>query len=1398
MIQRIGSIGRKTFLIVTFIVAVCLVAKAQIVKTESFDNNFAGTTFPNSELPFGWTQGKIIPSTDFNNYWDRVNTGILPTCGVHNGAGMMRFRSNYITNAGEQGYLISRPYDLSARPAGTSSNVRFWLFREATSGNDQLQVMVNNAASITGASLALPDTAGLFATIPRPCGSAPMQACGTWQLWGFQIPANTWSINNLYVIIKVQDAGAAGANVYLDDFSIDTYPSAQLFNSMGLDFQNQANITSVVPTSNNWIIGCRITVTNEGSQCGALGAFTFTHNGSTDPGWDIANSGTGGVKLWWTGGTNVFSTSNAIQVGAYSGAAFPVPNFTIIPTIPAPYNGLLNGNNYFWLTYDIAFLSSSGHFVDADFISANLGSCGTQICGGFGCSLPGARMLGFTGCVPGYMFGTVCIWGTYVTNDYIKHVICAGDPASPPGINNDHNDQGPNYPGSGMGDPCVPAGGCQGGPCPFSAHPPDYENFSTAPVPALCSGGGLSTRTAVFVSTAVSPPTYNISVQCGTWYGSNFIGAWIDFNHDGAFSDNMWTIPGGEKIFQSTAMNALTWQNGNFQVPVTGYYGSTILRVREQYGTPNITACVVGYYGEVEDYTVVIRPDCSPQYAGWKIWLGYTDDWNLNSNWCGGVPTINDNALIGGQGAASFNRGAGTYHPVIRSGVNATTKKLVLLNDTVEINAPAPGSLRISDSLSIGVSTTPNTSALIVDSSHSAQAIVSNGVNVNPAFLPFRASFREQKMQLMYKTSELTALGMQNGDIIDQVTIPIRQRGSTMAYPASIKMYYSNNNAAYPNFITVGFTSPPPVAPTTCTAFQQTIPVNVFSGTIDFTGIPLNGNGNGTVNLTTPFTFNTSGNYPLIVEICYSIPAGAGANDLTWQTQTTGFRSVLLLANLGAYSVPACSWNNTAPNGTTLTQRQVSDLRPNLTFIYHRLYTVYPINMETNGAATAQWVNYGNFIPANSVVTFMGSAAQNIDGINNTTFDELKINHTGAGFTRQVKPITVNDRLWLQNGRLILNQQTLTIKNGTAAGITQLAPNTGYLYSEDLPPNYGKVNWQIGTNTGPHVFPFVSSNSNTPIPFTYTATSGSSDITLGTYYPSANPPALLPLPAGVTTINSYNNPNVSDAPNMVKRFWILTNPSAATADLTFSWANTSEAPANGAAPLLVSQRWNGVPTAWAGPTIGQMNPTLTTVVAPGISNFNSVWALTRQPEPLPVSLLEFTAKAEKDHVRLDWVMTSEKDVDKYTVERTPDAFNYTWIADVESHGHGSTLMKYTAYDPDPLPGLQYYHLKQIDNNGEEILSKLVPVTFGQTTLFEIITIINYADGSFDILFNYNSDLPYSYKLVDMVGNIVSVKENIKSVKGTNSIHIKNLPASAVYFITVNNQIETAGKKVFKY
>ncbi|MEO8087116.1 MAG: GEVED domain-containing protein, partial [Bacteroidota bacterium] len=1064
---------------------------AQITVSEGFDNNFAGTTWPNLEMPLGWTQGKITPTTDWNNNWDRVNSTFLPNWFPRSGAGMMRYRSAYCINAGERAYITSRPYDLSARGAGVTSLLRFWMSRDnSTLGNDNIQVRISNNPDPTVAGFAtLVDNVYALSTINRPCASAPTPpvTCGGWNLYEFIIPANTWSINNLYVSLIATNAGVGNANIYIDDFSIEEYPAAMVFNSINFDFQNVANVGT--SSTNEWIIGCRIQVTGSGTPL-TLGAFTFLYNGCTSPANDI--NYTTGVKLWWTGGTNAYSPTNAVLVNTYSGVpAFPVPSWTMIPT----GMNLQNGNNYFWLTYDIQGTATKNDFVDADFLSAVVG--GTTYPPIVG-TLPGARKI-IAYCVPSYTAGTSGIDGSYTNNDYIKRVIVTNPGATDPIftiLDNDHNDIGPTAPGAGFpADPCVTSAGMiNGGPSPFSAHPSDYQMFSIATVPNLC-GAGNSTRTTSFLKTTVSPPTYNFSAQCGTSNNYNYIGAWIDFNHDGVFNNWMWNLAGGERIFQSTAMGALSWQNANFQIPAwSTYFGNTILRVREWNYNPNIDPCTPGYYGEVEDYEITIRPDCNP--AGWKVWLGYTDDWSRSSNWCGGIPTINDDALVARGGTL------GTYHPVIKSGVLATARKLRIDGDTVEINSPTPGSLRVSDSLSIGVSGALNTSELIVDSAYSANAVLSNGVNINNNFLPFRA-IREQKIQLMYKTSELLTQGMMDGDIIDQIIIPVRQRGSTAAYPANINMYYATTNATYPSFTTLGFNSTVPAAPTNCLAPQQTVPVNVFSGNISFLGIPLSGSGNVTVNLTTPFTFSTGSNSPLIVEICFSLPV-TSASDLSWQTQTTGYRSVLLLGNFGAYSTPACSWTNAAPNGSNISQRLTSDLRPNLTFKYRRSFSKYPINLESNGASTAHWANYGMFVPANSIVEFKGSSpvTQNIDGANNTAFNELKINTTGTGNARQNKAATVNDTLWLQQGRLLLNQKTLTINNGLPGAITQLAPN-GFLQSETV-DNTSILKWSMNTITGPHTIPFANA-SGVQIPFTFNLASGNAgDVTVSTYPTIAN------------------------------------------------------------------------------------------------------------------------------------------------------------------------------------------------------------------------------------------------------------------------------------------------------
>jgi len=84
---------------------------------------------------------------------------------------------------------------------------------------------------------------------------------------------------------------------------------------------------------------------------------------------------------------------------------------------------------------------------------------------------------------------------------------------------------------------------------------------------------------------------------------------------------------------------------------------------------------------------------------------------------------------------------------------------------------------------------------------------------------------------------------------------------------------------------------------------------------------------------------------------------------------------------------------------------------------------------------------------------------------------------------------------------------------------------------------------------------------------------------------------------------------------------------------------------------------------------------------------------------LPVSLLSFTAKPEASQVQLAWTTTSEQDADRFIVERSRDLTEYTSVGEVAANGTTSARQNYGLTDTQPMPGANYYRLKQIDFDG---------------------------------------------------------------------------------------------------
>ncbi len=97
---------------------------------------------------------------------------------------------------------------------------------------------------------------------------------------------------------------------------------------------------------------------------------------------------------------------------------------------------------------------------------------------------------------------------------------------------------------------------------------------------------------------------------------------------------------------------------------------------------------------------------------------------------------------------------------------------------------------------------------------------------------------------------------------------------------------------------------------------------------------------------------------------------------------------------------------------------------------------------------------------------------------------------------------------------------------------------------------------------------------------------------------------------------------------------------------------------------------------------------------------------------LPVKLEYFTAeKKDERSAIVKWATASEINNDHFEVERSADAQQWTRIGTVPGAGNSNDHLDYSLDDNDPLPGINYYRLKQVDYDGQYEYSDIAEVEF---------------------------------------------------------------------------------------
>lgn len=165
---------------------------------------------------------------------------------------------------------------------------------------------------------------------------------------------------------------------------------------------------------------------------------------------------------------------------------------------------------------------------------------------------------------------------------------------------------------------------------------------------------------------------------------------------------------------------------------------------------------------------------------------------------------------------------------------------------------------------------------------------------------------------------------------------------------------------------------------------------------------------------------------------------------------------------------------------------------------------------------------------------------------------------------------------------------------------------------------------------------------------------------------------------------------------------------------------------------------------------------------------------------VPVQLMYFRGKSEAERVRLSWATALEINSSHFNVERSTDLKEFATIGKLTSAGDSRQVINYSFLDEAPLPGVNYYRLKQVDKDGTSDYSKIIAVS-PQAEATQFVIYPNPSDGSSVRLQFDNLELD-RLRLITMLGQEIPFEIQATSNNNLTIRPYKTLE-NGLYFMT---------------
>lgn len=175
---------------------------------------------------------------------------------------------------------------------------------------------------------------------------------------------------------------------------------------------------------------------------------------------------------------------------------------------------------------------------------------------------------------------------------------------------------------------------------------------------------------------------------------------------------------------------------------------------------------------------------------------------------------------------------------------------------------------------------------------------------------------------------------------------------------------------------------------------------------------------------------------------------------------------------------------------------------------------------------------------------------------------------------------------------------------------------------------------------------------------------------------------------------------------------------------------------------------------------------------------------------VPVTWKSFTAEKMGNAALLKWTTAQETNAKNYVIERSVDGVSFAPIGEVNAAGTTSSETNYSYTDFNPTSGINYYRIKQMDQDGKTSYTDIRSLVF-DAMVNKISISPNPARDRIVLTITGKLDNT-KVQLLNTVGQVLS-NYQVKNEKTT--INLPGL-ASGVYYLKVINNEEVTIEKLF--